>query len=64
MADLLFQPCLIDGAQLFQQDDRILHHIVLAAVQLYMVGSFALCIFDVMAAQMTVGLCMLPHCSE
>ena len=55
MAYLIFQPLFIDGAQLFQQHYGIFIHIVAAGV-----GSFALFIFEVIAAQITVGLCLFP----
>ena len=61
MTYLLLQPLFIDCAHLLQQDHRILHEGVAAGRQLTCVGSFALFILEVIAAQITVGLCRFRY---
>lgn len=60
MAYLIFQPLFIDGAQLFQQHYGIFIHIVAAGIQFNMRRQLRLVIFEVIAAQITVGLCLFP----
>ena len=61
MTDLILQSSFIYGTKLFQQNHRIFFNpIELTASISICVGSFALFILDVMAAQITVGLCLFP----
>ena len=54
MTDFILESPLVDRPQLFQKDHRIPLNAIRRRIDLYMF------IFDVIAAQITVGLCRLP----
>lgn len=59
-AHVILQSLFIDRPNLLQKDNRILDDSVPFASISTCVGSFALFILEVIAAQITVGLCRFP----